>query len=234
MPQERSFVPLQNYIFSGFIKVFEREFGFDEVKITLQDPPQDAFRDVKPQTRWKESFVVIRPSGVNFGQSRSGNTGLPSAVRSQAWTHNKRFTLAQTGEDSTGPFTGLKMGMVAVEFPLQVLYRTTNAEELMRFFTSWGFAKQNERLNFKLEYLGQRLSIESKLGDSLEIPTKNERSQDTGNLLYQGDITTAGWLVNDDERDLHVVPTVKIVEHEIKVVDEFTNSDISFGETNMG
>ncbi len=206
--------PLQRFIFGGLIKTISTEFKSEGLLLSLANPPEQAFRSASSNIQQQGYFISLQPTGVDLRGSR-GNSGVGASIRPHALSYEGRKTIGTENEDQPALMADIKL--VPVEFKFNLWFGTTDINHLLNFYTTWAFVQAYDRLNFNVDYLGQVLPIESELSDSLAIPEKT-RDSGVGNLIFEGEIATSGFLSHDDPRDIWIYPTIKETDLQLDVL----------------
>ena len=217
-----TFVPIQKFILAGLQQQIKREFDYPDLLISLQETPVNTFEYVRPSTRWKSVYMTLIPEALSIGTSKEGKS-LAGSIRAHALANRGRKSLTSPNSEGETARLALSIKEVPCSFRFRFVFSTTDLDDLFQFFTTWAFAQQYNRLDFNLMYLGQLYTISPELSTDLDIPKKpDSRSENAGNLKWEGQIQMGSYLVNDDVRDTYIAQTIR--EADLRREVENTNT----------
>lgn len=210
--------PIEDYVFAGITKTFEATFKVAS-KVTLRENLDDVFRQVADPSERKGAICALRPTLMEVLEG-TDTRSLAGALRPGVLYRGAAAGASTTVAGPEGPVPSVQhvVRPLPAKFSFTVFYGTTDYTELRRFFTTWTFARQYNRLDFNLSYLNLSYPVKAILSPSVSVPQKAPTADNAGYLVYEGELEVMGWVTNiNDPRDRYDVPTVLDTEITIEV-----------------
>lgn len=240
MAEVRKQALVQEFIIASIRKMIRMQLDVD-ARLSTTDDFSDAFKSIPSEQR-SNVLAFMKLSAIDYGQQDP--TGTLTAVRPHALSSKfGQDLLKATGVRQRNILAGeqvfanhpknkvsqpnlnvaedaLVASFVPAIFTIDFYYMTKDLKQLLSFMSKWAFSHLNHRLNFNLEYAGTILPIQVGLSTSLTTPEKSKLGEDAGYYQFEGQITVAGVLSNDDPRDTYIAPLIHYNELDVLISEQ--------------